>query len=64
MLYITFPGLILLIFDCTGSCCCVQAFSSCGEWRLCFIVECRLLTAVASLVAEHRLQAGFFQDQE
>ena len=35
--------------------CCVQAFSSCGEWGLLFIAVRRLLIAVASLVAEHRL---------
>ena len=35
--------------------CCVQAFSSCGEWGLLFIVVRGLLFAVASLVVEHRL---------
>ena len=35
--------------------CCVRAFSSCGEQGLLFIVVCGLLTAVASLVVEHRL---------
>ena len=30
-------------------------FSSCGKWRLLFVVVCGLLTAVASLVAEHGL---------
>ena len=35
--------------------CCVQAFSSCGERGLLFVVVCRLLIAVASLAAEHRL---------
>ena len=34
-----------------GLCCCVQAFSSCGE----FVAACGLLLAVASLVAEHGL---------
>ena len=38
-----------------GLCCCAQAFSSCSEWRLLFIVVCRLLIAMASLVAEHGL---------
>ena len=33
------------------------AFSSCGERGLLFIAVCRLLIAVASLVAEHRLYA-------
>ena len=35
--------------------CCAQAFSSCGEWGLLFIEVHGLLTAVDSLVAEHRL---------
>ena len=35
--------------------CCMRAFSSCGEWGLLFIVVLRLLIAVTSLVAEHRL---------
>ena len=35
--------------------CYVQAFSSCGEWELLFIVVHGLLIVVASLVAEHRL---------
>ena len=35
--------------------CCTRAFSSCGERGLLFLVVCRLLIAVASLVAEHRL---------
>ena len=36
-------------------CCCARAFSSCGKWWLPFVVVHRLLIAVASLVAEHRL---------
>ena len=35
--------------------CRVQAFSSCGERGLLFIVVCGLLTVVASLVAEQGL---------
>ena len=35
--------------------CYVQAFSSCGEWGLLFIVVRGLLIAVASLVVEHGL---------
>ena len=35
--------------------CCAQAFSSRSEWGLLFIVVRGLLTAVASLVAEHGL---------
>ena len=36
-----------------------QAFSSCGEPGLFFVVVCRLLIVVASLVLEHRLQGGW-----
>ena len=35
--------------------CCARAFSSCSEWELLFVAVRRLLTAVASLVAEHGL---------
>ena len=35
--------------------CCARSFSSFGEWGLLFIAVCRLLIAVASLVAEHGL---------
>ena len=35
--------------------CCVQAFSSCSERGIFFIVVCGLLIAVASLVVEHGL---------
>ena len=38
-----------------GLCCCAQAFSSCGEQGLLFIVVRRLLIVAASLVAEHGL---------
>ena len=38
-----------------GLCCCVWAFSSCGEQGLLFVVMRRFLIAVASLVAEHGL---------
>ena len=37
-----------------GLCCCVRAFSSCGEQGLLFIAVCGLLIVVASPVAEHR----------
>ena len=36
---------------------CARAFSSCGKWGPLFFVVCGPLTIVASLVAEHRLQA-------
>ena len=49
---------IYLFFMVTlGLQCCVQAFSSCGEQGLLFIVVHRLLIAVASLVVQQRLQA-------
>ena len=38
-----------------GLCCCAQAFCSCGEWGLLFVVVRGFLIAVASLVAEHGL---------
>ena len=40
-----------------GICCCVRASSSCVERGLLFIAVCRLLIAVASLVAERALDA-------
>ena len=51
----------LLFLVALGLLCCVWAFSSCGEWGLLSVVVCRLLTEVASLVAEHRLQAHGLQ---
>ena len=50
-----FIYLIYLFLAVLGLRCCAQAFSSCGEWGLLFIVVRRLLIAVASLVAEHGL---------
>ena len=38
-----------------GLCCCVWAFSGCGEWWGGGVVLRGLLVAVASLAAEHRL---------
>ena len=46
---------IYLLLAVSGLRCCAQAFSSCGEQGLLFVVVHRLLSAVASLVAEHRL---------
>ena len=57
-------------------CCCVQAFSSCGEWGLLFLVVHKLLIAMASLcgaqalgmrpsvVAAHRLSSCGLKAQE
>ena len=54
--------LIYLFLAVLGLCCCVRAFlSSCGEWGLLFVAVRGLLTAVASLVAEHGLQARELQ---
>ena len=43
-----------LFLAALGLCYCMQAFSSCRERGLLFIAVHGLLTAVASLVAEHR----------
>ena len=46
---------IYLFLAVLGLHCCVQAFFSCGEQGLLFVVVRRLLIVVASLVTEHRL---------
>ena len=46
---------IYLVFAALGLCFCAQAFSSCGEQGLLFVVVRRLLIVVASLVVEHGL---------
>ena len=48
---------IYLFLAALGLRCCTQAFSSCGEPGLLFVVVHGLLIAVASLVVEHGLQA-------
>ena len=48
---------IYLFMAALGLRCCTGAFSSCGEWVLLFVAVHGLLIAVASLVAEHGLQA-------
>ena len=45
---------IYLFLAVLGPRCCARAFSSCGERGLLFVAVRRLLTAVASLVPEHR----------
>ena len=45
----------IYILAALGLRCCARAFSSCDEVGLLFIAVHRLLIAVASLVAEHRL---------
>ena len=44
-----------LFLAALGLRCCVRAFSSCSEQGLLFVAVRRLLTVVASLVAEHGL---------
>ena len=44
-----------IIFGCAGSSSLPKLFCSCGEQGLVLIVVAGLLTAVASLVVEHRL---------
>ena len=51
----------LFIFGCVGSSVRARAFSSCGKQGLLFVAVHGLLMAVASLVAEHRLQARGLQ---
>ena len=46
----------LFFFFGLGLRCCAQAFSSCSERGLLFVVVCGLLIVVAPLVAEHGLQ--------
>ena len=46
---------IYLFLAALGLHCCVRAFSSCGKQGLLFVAVHGLLTAVASLVAEHGL---------
>ena len=46
---------IYLFLAALGLHCCARAFSSCGERGLLLAAVRGLLTAVASLVAEHRL---------
>ena len=53
--------LFILFLAALGLCCCTRAFSSCGEQGLLFVAVRGLLTAVASLVAEHGHQARGLQ---
>ena len=55
--------LLILFLVVLGLCCCVQPFSDWGELGLLFIFVYRLLAVVASLVAEHRLQAHRLNSQ-
>ena len=50
-----FVFVFVFVLAALGLHCCAQAFSSCGERGLLFVVVRGLLVAVASLVAEHWL---------
>ena len=52
-----FYKFIYLFLAGFGLHCCAWAFSRCGERGLPFVAVLQLLTAVASLVVEHGLQA-------
>ena len=54
-LLITLFIYIFLFLPALGPCCCMQAFSSCGERGLLFVAVRGFLIAVGSLVAEHGL---------
>ena len=58
---IAFSLVLFFFFDSVGSSLLRGLFSSCGERGLLFVVVHRLLIAVASLVAEHGLQAHGLQ---
>ena len=51
----------LFILTALALCCFVQAFSSCGEQELLFVVVWELLFAVASLGAKYRIWAHGLQ---
>ena len=55
VLFLKKKKFIYLFLAALGLRCCTQAFSSCGEWGLVFLVVRGLLIAVASLVVEHGL---------
>ena len=61
LFFLNFIYFIYLFLAALGLLCCTWAFSSCGEWELHLVVVRGLLTAVASLVAEHGLQARWPQ---
>ena len=59
--FLKVKSFIYLFLAALGLCCCAWASSSCGERRLLFVAVRGLLIAVASLVAEHGLQARGLQ---
>ena len=61
ILFFNINLLIYFFLAVLGLHCCAWAFSSCGERGLLFVAVHGLLIVVASLVAEHRLQARGLQ---
>ena len=55
LIFLKYMYLFILFLAALGLCCCARAFSSCGEQGLLFVAVRGLLTAVASLAAEHGL---------
>ena len=53
--FLSYKFIYILFLAALGLCCCVQAFSSCGEQGLVFVAVHGLLIAVPSLVVEHGL---------
>ena len=53
--FLFFLNFIYLFMAVLGLCCCMRAFSSCGEWGLLSVVVRGLLIVVATLVVEHGL---------
>ena len=56
-----FKKLFIYLLAALGLHCCMQVFSSWGEWVLPFIAACRLLLTVASLILERGLQVQELQ---
>ena len=61
LVFYKFIYFIYLFLAALGLRCCTRAFSSCSERGLLFVAVHGLLIAVASLVAEHGLQARGLQ---
>ena len=59
--FLTYLFYFIYFFVVLGLLCCTQAFFSCGKWGLLLVAVHELLIAVASLVAEHGLQAHRLQ---
>ena len=57
-IFFSIKNFIYLFLSALGLRCYAWAFSSCGDWWLLFIVVCRLLIVVASLVVKHGPEGG------